>query len=92
MSLSETPARFNSDAIGASRLRRMAMACRAANLSRLAKRSGLFPRSRSTLRVRELRDCAADLTAIEGANDKGERNRKGHAPTTRHWLSICWTG
>ena len=32
--------------------------------------------------MRELRDCAADLTAIEGANDKDARNRKGHAPTT----------
>jgi hypothetical protein len=47
--------------------------------SRLAKL--LFPPSRSTLRVRELRDCAADLTAIEGANDNGARNRRGHAPT-----------
>jgi hypothetical protein len=43
----------------------------------LAKRSGLFPRSRSTLRVRELRDCAADLTAIEGANDKGVLKSEG---------------
>src|ERR1700733_514124 len=83
MSLSETPARFNSDAIGTSRLRRMAMPCRAANPDALGKTIRLVsPVTFNAPSARAAR-LRGRLAAIEGATTKACGNRKGHAPTTQ---------
>jgi hypothetical protein len=65
------------------RARRKAMAIRAATPSRLAGLLGSFPRSRSTLRLRELMRLRGRVDRdLQGARDKGAQNQERRAPTT----------